>query len=853
MGTPRRSAAARRPATVALCLLASGLAACGSPEAKPSAALPETVPAFACGALEVQTSAGCERVGVRTCGSGFASDGDAGCKPVLPAAACGPAELATPGDTSCRAIGVRACAPGFFADAPGSCAPTLPALPCAEGTMATPGETVCAPVDACGDLPSGDLYVDASASAAGADGTKGKPFVTIGAAIAKAAAGATISVADGVYAEGVFAPRSVRIVGRCAAKVSILARLDAAVWGAADLELRDVTVGGSVFGVRVDSGTAVVANVRVLDTGDAGVVVNGTAHATLDHVLVERPRGAGIAIIAAGAKADVKRSVVRGVRAGKTGSGLVLQSGAASVERSVFEANEDAGIRVQDGLLTVDGSVVRDTRSSPGGSIAGGISLNATSKSPRLLLRKSLVERNELVGLYAVSPKLAQAEVEDCVFRDQLPRSKDGVGGIGLAIADVGSSLKLSHSLVERSRGYGLDAMGGSLEVEATVVRDVTLDPKGNYFGVGVHSGANETVGSPATVRLTDVKVERTQAAGIALYAANAALDGVVVADVAPHATKKTDGYGLWVARLTDGRLPGSLSMKRSLVERVRGIGVSLQGVPSSLESVVVRDVDVQASDGSDGLGVAVLKHPAVEGVQTLSLRGVLVENVHAVGVYLDDADATIEHTVVRSVKVSPSAGGGFALTARSATSAPIHTRVVESLFERTDSYGIVLWGGAAELTRLLARDTGNAAYAMNRGGSFVGSLLRADRARRTAFSFETSDVLLEDFAAFDVQADAAGAFGDGISVVGPMSSRKAIFRRGRVERAVRAGLASFGGNVELEDMMLLCTAFPVALESQAALTTAGTNVCGCTPKPQECRAVSASLSASPPPDEYGR
>ena len=57
----------------------------------------------------------------------------------------GPAEIAVLGG-GCRPVGVTQCATGFASDSEGGCDPILPSDPCPAGTMEVIGETECQPV-----------------------------------------------------------------------------------------------------------------------------------------------------------------------------------------------------------------------------------------------------------------------------------------------------------------------------------------------------------------------------------------------------------------------------------------------------------------------------------------------------------------------------------------------------------------------------------------------------------------------------------------------------------------------------------------------------------------------------------
>jgi len=184
--------------------------------------------------------------------------------PPPPEEECAPGER-TREDGSCQPAGMSAddCDPGFEHDGDVGCRAVLPSEACAAGLMAVPGDSQCREVAPCGDPPWGDApvdvdtqYVDGSYAGGDSDGTGGKPWLTITAALNAAAANAAVVIAEGRYDESLAVGAPVQIWGRCPALVEIAGTSGIASIafsaGASGSELHAVGVTGSVQGVAVD-------------------------------------------------------------------------------------------------------------------------------------------------------------------------------------------------------------------------------------------------------------------------------------------------------------------------------------------------------------------------------------------------------------------------------------------------------------------------------------------------------------------------------------------------------------------------------------------------------------------------
>ncbi len=247
----------------------------------------------------------------------------------LPNGGCAPGHLLDDQD-ECQPAGVPAewCGEGFESDGDFGCRAILPATPCESSLMALPGETTCREVAPCGDGTWGDIptegntqFVDESYTLGDADGTQAKPWPTVVEAVAAADPGAIVAIAAGSYVGEVdIQNQPVRLWGRCPSLVEIVGAGNHVLEihaGADATEIRDLALTGSISwsAVAVHGSAGVIFDrVWLHDTlGSRGFdITEDSSSATgviLSRSLVERTRTN--AIMVWGAAIDMSDTVVR--------------------------------------------------------------------------------------------------------------------------------------------------------------------------------------------------------------------------------------------------------------------------------------------------------------------------------------------------------------------------------------------------------------------------------------------------------------------------------------------------------------------------------------------------------------
>lgn len=486
-------------------------------------------------------------------------------------------------DGTCLAVGAR--------DTP------APPPVCPAGKMAIPGDAACREIAACpsGKWPAVDgarVFVDAAASAG--DGTEAAPFPTIKEALA-AAPGATIVVTDGKYEADLSITRATKIVGRCPSAVELVGLGTFTIDAKSDLELSNIAVSGVGVGVGVIRARVVLDRVWIHDTGDRALDVEdleGSAELIVRDSLIERATEIGA--FAEGSKLTLERTVVRGTKKPTSGThaqGVLARAGAKSgapgtltMRRSLVEDNIVFGVNVIDSAGALEDTVVRKTAATSASPAAGLTVQKVSGKTaPTIALRRVLFEGHAGIG---VDISEATGTLEDVAVL-----ASGGAQGTGYFF--VKSTLDATRLTAEQLVGNGLSIRSSTVTLTSGRFRDIRQGEAGtNGAGIVVESDA----GPNSDVKLGDILVERTHAAGILVFGSTAEMHDVTV-----RATKPTfdgtlgDGIAvLSVAYLEGATDPAHVTLTRALLEGNARAGLVVFGAAATLgDSILCNPIDL--------------------------------------------------------------------------------------------------------------------------------------------------------------------------------------------------------------------------------------------------------------------
>jgi hypothetical protein len=583
---------------------------------------------------------GCKQVGVEECDGGIKAPPGWTCKHV------GPPEK---------------CLTGWSKTSDGWCEPDLPSTVCPDDKLEVIGKTTCQEIGDCGSGTWGKIkttanttFVDKSYTGGSSDGSQTKPFTTIADALK--AGGAHIAVAAGTYDEDVLINTSyLRLEGVCAKQVVIKGQSslsDALSLGAAGITVSGVTVTGPGVCVAVAGTKVTLEHAIVSKCGGQGVAVVGTGELTVRDALLAGNGEAGVGVDGA-ATLTLKRVVARGnvptTAHSERGYGVVAANGAAvTIEDSLLTENTAAGAYAAGATLTIKRSAIRSTKVDGYQGLYGvGVSTYGygAARPGKLVLEDCLVEDNIATGVLVGS---AEATIQRCAIVGTLPSPYHGKAGQGIQVHQGGpmpgkAKLTLKESLVAENHEINVIVSGGDAVIERCVVKDGQ-----------------------------QLKVEALT------------------------------GYG--VQSTTHGTAPGDVTVRDSVIEGNTSNGVSVVGSKFTAERSVIRDT-LAPSSKNIGAAVATDKDATGKLQPTVVLRDCLVTGNAAAGLHLHEAKTTLERTIVRDTRPDPGQFFGFGIVTRGYTYTPT-LAIDESVIANNRSVGVIVVGGSADLERTVIRDT---------------------------------------------------------------------------------------------------------------------------------------------------
>ncbi len=537
-------------------------------------------------------------------------------------------------DGSCMRPGVPldGCAPGFTHDAEYGCQPVLPAMACPPGLIAIPGDAACRPLAACGSgtwgaipVEPGTVYVDASYTAADGDGSAGKPFKTIAAALGAVADNGVVAIAAGSYAENVvIQQKRVRLWGVCPEKVEIAPPpvgasnkcTDAAVCvlsGGAELHM--LALRGGAFGLGAPLGlpNGVVDRVWLHDATGPGMLILPVLSAnalTITGSLIEHNRTFGVYLY--GVKATIDKSAVRNTQARadkRGGDGLYLVPcgvdqgctqdvpGDVTITASVFEGNLEAAISDYGSMLRVDGSVVQNTQprafDSEGGFGILEIPCKSTEGCKTSLPGTMVVARSWFRGNHtaAIAIEGSKAEITTTVVRDTLPRADGRYGGgvqaegcypAGGCPKTLAPELTLTRSLVDGNRYVGVALIGATATIADSAIRNTQPEDAGKAFGRGVAVASCKGPSCASNATISGTLVSHSYEFGVEVSDSNATLSRSAIFDTLAGAEKGGGfGDGLSAAYLLQST--ATVTLEGTRIERAARAALSAFGATAAI------------------------------------------------------------------------------------------------------------------------------------------------------------------------------------------------------------------------------------------------------------------------------
>ena len=569
-------------------------------------------------------------------------------------------------DGACRSAGIPndACLEGFEWTA-GACEPILPAEPCRAGAIAVPGDRRCRPIMDCGEGTWGNIpvdgtteYVDVSYQGA-STGDASAPWRSISEAIVNAGTEALIAVAAGMYNEDVYITRKLRLWGRCPDMVLVWAagiQPSAVVLGSASAD------GAEVHGITVRG-------------AQAGIYIQDVAHVLLDRVYVHDTN----AFAGVGAQADNLDTTLE-------------------LRDSLIESTFQAALSSAGGSLIVDRSLIRDPDGGDGTGIRA-LPHPTSLRRGKLTVTSSVVERNRLAGIAAVG---VEAHLEGVVVRDTDSRS-DGLGGVGILVRDEPSTASRANarivgSLSERNRLAGIQIADADAEVEWCTVRDNLPQRADASFGRGIQASTEIATAAPSSLTLRESLVTKNRELGVLVAGANASIEGVIIEGTLPSEADGNLGLGIRIqAHPTHGMRSTADLYGNHILDNLE-TGISVLGSDLVARSTIVSGTGPRAADDLFGRGITVQYETQLQVPASAQLDNMLVRDNHDTGLLVFGANATLERSVIENTRARAADGQFGDGVAIDGDDQPASLAIVSSIVHDNARAGVASFAGQVSL-----------------------------------------------------------------------------------------------------------------------------------------------------------
>lgn len=442
--------------------------------------------------------------------------------------------------------------------------------------------------------------------------------------------------------------------------------------------------------------------------------------------------------------------------------------------------------------------VVEDVRVHD--TTVGGI-LIGDAPGTQATLRNVLVENPGGMGVWLGGSAL--------VIEHSLIRGTAGNPGRGLLAhqgpnSGAANSLTLIGSVLERHADAGLTFSCGDVDIEGTVVRE---SGGGGDMGAGIGSAECLLAEHATRFSLRGSVLDHNGHYGLFLAGVDATVDTTSIRNTF---AVTNGGEGLHVAQGFTTKRIGEVTLSRSLIDASVEAGIAVYGATLAADRLLVNNTQPSSTYPN---GNAIHLQTGEDGVRaSLSLTGARLTNNAGIGVLLLSADADLERVaVIDELPIAPSQSRVGVL----ATYVPWDLYPSQLRMHDSDIVGSVYFG----------------VYVLNAAAHVSSSRIR------------------------DIRTADSGRYGDGITVATGVGVPEAprgslLLEDSTIERAARAGLASFGGDVVFEGSTLACNLIAVNGETDLAVgdhqtysfDDRGDNRCGCGDQMGACDVVSSTL-----------
>jgi hypothetical protein len=257
---------------------------------------------------------------------------------------------------------------------------------------------------------------------------------------------------------------------------------------------------------------------------------------------------------------------------------------------------------------------------------------------------------------------------------------------------------------------------GADVTLDRVLVRD-TLAATDGLGGRGLQAQVHPKKKRPATVTVTSSVIEKNREVGVYVSGSDLRMEGSVVRGTLPTDANQNGGKGFTVRPDTTIHRRSNLTLRASVVEDNREVGVLVGGSDILFEGALVRDTRPRASDGAGGGGLALLLFPDPPARANAAVRGSSFERNQTFGVVVTDSDLVLDATQVIDTKARETDGAYGDGMEVGIVTGPASATVTASRFHGSARAAIASFGGTVSIG-----DTTLSCNAIDLDGETIGA-----------------------------------------------------------------------------------------------------------------------------------
>ncbi len=332
------------------------------------------------------------------------------------------------------------------------------------------------------------------------------------------------------------------------------------------------------------------------------------------------------------------------------GRGIALQDdlGAPSMRivGSVVEKATDIGVHLVGSEATIASSSLRDIRENSAYATGYGISVQPsddTGATSTAVLQRCVMERNHTASMLLVA---SEGTVEDCLFRDTEPSDLSARDGVAIVAQDedgLRANLTVTQSVFSNNYSRAIALVGSDGTFEAVHVADTKPQQWDDRLGEGMAIINSETESATASISISTI--ERNYQSGVMVRGSSAAFELVLVRDTEPRPEDMAFGRGVAVTGEATVGLTADAIFDACLFENNRTFGIWVADATATVDSTMVRNTQAQNYDGDYGDGIGLATREEDLPATTVAVSGSRLESNIRAGALIFGAALSLDNS----------------------------------------------------------------------------------------------------------------------------------------------------------------------------------------------------------------